>query len=91
METLTTLERAIRLQKVDLFSDLETDLLALVASIANQLETKKGETLFEENRPIPALYVVLAGRMEMSRGGQVMLFLYMFPGRTGKARWWQGL
>ena len=72
METLTTLERAIRLQKVDLFSDLETDLLALVASIANQLETKKGETLFEENRPIPALYVVLAGRMEMSRGGQVM-------------------
>ena len=72
METLTTLERAIRLQKVDLFSDLETDLLALVASIANQLEANKGMTLFEENRPLPSLYVVLAGRMEMSRGGQAM-------------------
>ena len=55
METLTTLERAIRLQKVELFSDLETDLLALIASVASQLEAKKGETLFEENRPLPAL------------------------------------
>ena len=72
METLTTLDRAIRLQKVDLFSELETDELALVASIAARIECKQGEVLFKENTPSNALYVVLSGRIEMSRGGQPM-------------------
>ncbi len=72
MENLTTLERAIRLQKVDLFNDLETDLLALLASIAQQIEVGKGETLFEEKSPPRSLYVVLSGRMEMERGGQTI-------------------
>jgi CRP-like cAMP-binding protein len=72
MEALTTLERAIRLQKVDLFAELETDLLALVASIAGQIEVAQGETLFQENSSLEALYVVLSGRIEMSRNGQSM-------------------
>ena len=72
MEALTTLDRAIRLQKVDLFSELETDELALVASIAAQIEVEQGEVLFKENTPSNALYVVLAGRIELSRGGQPM-------------------
>lgn len=69
---MTTLERAIRLQKVDLFTDLETDLLALVASIAEVVEVEKGNILFEESRPLSALYVLLEGRIEMGRGGQTM-------------------
>ncbi len=72
METLTTLDRAIRLQEVDLFSELETDELALVASIAAQIECQQGEVLFKKNTPSNALYVVLSGRIEMSRGGQPM-------------------
>jgi len=69
---LTTLERAIRLQKVDLFTDLETDLLALVASIAEVVEIDKDSILFEESRPLSALYVLLEGKIEMGRGGQTM-------------------
>lgn len=72
METLTTLERAIRLQKVDLFNDLETDMLALLASVTRQIRVAQGSTLFQENRPLPALYVVLEGRMEMRRNGQAL-------------------
>lgn len=72
METLNTLDRAIRLQKVELFSDLETDMLALVASIATQIEIKRGEVLVQQNRPLSTLYVVLEGRIEMSRGGQAV-------------------
>ena len=73
METLTTLDRAIRLQKVDLFSELETDLLALLGSIAKQIPYARGEVLFNEQAPATALYVVLAGRIQMSRGGQAMV------------------
>ena len=72
MEELTTLERAIRLQRVELFSDLETEMLALVASIARQIEVKQGEKLVEEGGPISALYTVLEGKIEMRRGNSVI-------------------
>ena len=72
MEKLTTLERAIRLQKVELFSDLETSMLALLGSIASQVEIKQGEVLVEQNRPLSTLYVVLSGAIEMSRSGRTM-------------------
>jgi len=68
MEKLTTLDRAIRLQKVTLFSELETDILALLASIAKQVDLPVGKRLFEENQPVGALYVVLDGQIEMQRG-----------------------
>lgn len=72
MEELTTLERAIRLQRVELFSDLETEMLALLASIARQIEVKEGERIVEEGGPISALYTVLEGRIEMRRGNAVI-------------------
>ena len=72
MEELTTLERAIRLQRVALFSDLETEMLALVASIARQIEVKQGQKLVEEGGPITALYTVLEGKIEMRRGASVI-------------------
>jgi CRP-like cAMP-binding protein len=72
MEKLTTLDRAIRLQKVELFSDLDTDLLALLASIAQQIEVPEGETLVAQDAEQDSLYVVLEGRIEMARDGAPM-------------------
>jgi CRP-like cAMP-binding protein len=68
MENLTTLEKAIRLQKVELFGDLETDSLALAASIAAQVDFQPGTVLFKENGSADALYVVLEGRVQLTRG-----------------------
>lgn len=68
MEKLTTLDKAIRLQKVELFTDMETDALALAASIANQVQCTPGTVLFKENGPADALYVVLDGRVRLTRG-----------------------
>ena len=70
METLTTLDKAIRLQKVELFGDMDTDVLALAASIATQVRLDSGATLFKENGPSDALYVVLAGRIRLTRAGR---------------------
>ena len=72
MDELTTLDRAIRLQKVELFSDLETDALVLIAALAKQIHRDAGEALFSENTPSKALYVLLSGQVEMSRGGHPM-------------------
>ena len=72
MEELTILDRAIRLQKVELFSDLETELLALVASIARQEHVDEGQVIVEDDRVLDALYVVLEGLIEMQRGGRTL-------------------
>ena len=72
MEQLGTLDRAIRLQKVELFSELETEWLALMASIAKQIFLKRTETLFQQDDSVESLYVVLSGLIEMRRGGSVL-------------------
>ena len=68
METLSTLDKAIRLQKVELFGDMETDALALAASIASQIHAPAATVLFKESGSTDALYVVLGGRVQLTRG-----------------------
>ena len=80
MENLTTLDKAIRLQKVELFNDMETDSLALAASIANQVECAPGTILFKENGAADALYVVLEGRIRLTRGNREIFSVG--PGET---------
>lgn len=72
MEELTILDRAIRLQKVELFSDLETELLALIASIARQEHAAAGQVLVEHDHVLGSLYVVLEGCIDMQRGGRTL-------------------
>ena len=80
MENLTTLEKAIRLQKVELFGDLETDSLALAASIATQIQCPPGRVLFKESGSADALYVVLEGRIRLTRGNREIFSVG--PGET---------
>jgi len=79
-ETLTTLEKAIRLQKVELFSDMETDALALAASIAEQIQCDPGTVLFKESGSADALYIVLDGRIKLTRGSREIFSVG--PGET---------
>ncbi len=80
MENLTTLEKAIRLQKVELFGEMETDALALAASIATQVQCAPGTELFKENGSADALYVVLQGRIRLTRGSREIFSVG--PGET---------
>lgn len=72
METLSTLDRAIKLQKVELFSELETELLALLGSIAEQVYVEPGDKIVEQGSALDALNVVLAGSIQMSRDDKAL-------------------
>ncbi|MBI1355952.1 MAG: cyclic nucleotide-binding domain-containing protein [Acidobacteria bacterium] len=72
MEQLTILDRAIRLQKVELFSELDTELLALIGSVAEQIRVEAGDTLIAQGGSLDALYVVLAGSIQMRRDGKAL-------------------
>lgn len=80
MEQLSTLDRALRLQKVELFQNLETETLALIASIAEQTAIAQEEHLCEEGRPQSALFLVLDGKFDMKRGGRRIFSIG--PGET---------
>ena len=72
MERLSTLDRAIKLQKVELFSELETELLALIGSIAEQVYVEPGKTIVEQGGALDAFNVVLGGSIQMARDGKAL-------------------
>lgn len=69
---LTTMEKVFRLKGVPIFSDLEGENLAEVASIAEELERGPGDLIIEEGDIDDSLYVIVAGRVSVTKGGRVL-------------------
>jgi CRP-like cAMP-binding protein len=65
---LTTLERVILLQNVDVFSEVETEKLAAVAAIGVEIDALPGELLYAEAGPSDSMYVVISGVVRLHRG-----------------------
>ncbi len=65
---LTTLERVILLQNVDVFSEVETEKLAAVAAIGVEVDVAPGEVLYAEAGPSDSMYVVISGVVRLHRG-----------------------
>lgn len=67
---LTTIEKVIFLQNIDVFAEVPTEQLALLASIAEEVDFVAGEVIYSENEPSDALYLVLDGKVRLHRGKQ---------------------
>ncbi len=72
MPELNIVEKVIALEGVDLLKNLNPDQLARIASIATEVLIEPGETVIEPGKPLLALYVILDGAVEVSRGGEVL-------------------
>lgn len=66
---LTTIEKMLQLQGVDIFQETETEHLAKVAAIAQEVRFAPGTVIFREGDPSDALYVVLEGSVSLRRDG----------------------
>lgn len=66
---MTTIEKVLRLQGVDIFQETETEHLAKVAAIAQEVRFAPGTVIFQEGDPSDALYVVLEGSVSLRRDG----------------------
>lgn len=71
----TVVEKVLMLQNVDLLSAARTDDLALLASIAEEVLYPKGEMIFEEGQPADGLYVIIRGRVSLSKDGEEVVSL----------------
>ncbi|MBD3401851.1 cyclic nucleotide-binding domain-containing protein [candidate division GN15 bacterium] len=67
---LTVIEKVIFLQNVDVFAQVPTEHLAYLAAIAEEVECREGDTIYREDEPSDALYLVLHGRVRLDREGR---------------------
>jgi CRP-like cAMP-binding protein len=68
MAELNIVERVIALEAVELLRNLTPDQLARIAGIAKEVQSPPGEVVLAPDRALDALYIVLDGSVEISRG-----------------------
>ena len=59
------IEKVFLLQKIDLLQDARSGHLALLASIAEEVDVPAGTVLIRQDQPTDALYVVIEGSVEL--------------------------
>jgi hypothetical protein len=69
---LTSVERVLILKGADLLKDVGPRHLLGLADVAREIEILKGDTIYEEDDPADALYMVVEGRVRLSTGGRTM-------------------
>lgn len=70
---LTTVEKVIFLQDVDIFEYTSTEDLAHIAAITDEVEFKEDKHIFREGEFPDAMYVVIEGKIGLSREAQEVM------------------
>ena len=66
---LTVIEKVLFLQNVDVFSEVATDKLAALATIAREIDEADAVTLYEVSDVSDCMYLVLEGEVRLHRDG----------------------
>ena len=69
---MTTIERVLLLQGVDLFGSVTTEQLSFIAMIAEETSADPGTILYREGDAPSGLYVIISGAVAVSRGDEVI-------------------
>jgi CRP-like cAMP-binding protein len=69
---LTPVERVLILKGADLLSDVGPRHLVGLADVAREVEIFEGDTIYKEDDPADALYMVVDGRVRLSTGDRAM-------------------
>ena len=70
---LTTVEKVIFLQDIDIFEFTSTEDLAHIAAITDEVSFQAGETIFKEGEISDAMYMVIEGKVRLTRGDQEVM------------------
>ena len=70
---LTTVEKVLLLQDVDIFEHTSTEDLSHVAAIAEEIEFQTGDVIYKEDEIPDSMYVVIEGKVRLTRGGKEIM------------------
>ena len=65
---LTTIEKVLLLQDVDIFEHTSTEDLSHIAAIAEEIEYQADEVIYKEDEIPDSMYVVIEGKVRLTRG-----------------------
>ncbi len=66
---LTTVEKVIFLQDVDVFAKIPLEDLAYIAMIADEVSAEAGQVIYSQGEVSDSMYLVLDGSIRLHRGG----------------------
>jgi CRP-like cAMP-binding protein len=67
---ISTIEKVIFLQNVDVFAKVPTEQLTFLAAIAEEVSALKDDEIYKRDDPSQALYIVLDGTVSLHRDGR---------------------
>ena len=70
---LTTIEKVLFLQDIDVFAEVTTEQLSHIASITEEIEMDADMTIMLQDEPANALYLVVEGAVRLHRDGRDIL------------------
>jgi CRP-like cAMP-binding protein len=70
---LTTVEKVIFLQDIDFFEFTQTEDLAYLAAITQEVRVKAGIIIYKEGETSDSMYLVIDGRVRLHRGGSEIM------------------
>jgi CRP/FNR family cyclic AMP-dependent transcriptional regulator len=70
---LTTVEKVIFLQDIDIFESTTTENLAHIATITEEIEFNKDKIVFKEGEFSDALYLVIDGQVRLERENKLVM------------------
>ena len=70
---LTTVEKVIFLQDIDIFEFTSTEDLAHIAAITDEVQFQADKTIFVEGEISDAMYMVIEGKVRLTRGDQEVM------------------
>ena len=65
---LTTVEKVLFLQDVDIFEHTTTEDLSHIAAIAEEIEYQVDDVIYKEDEISDSMYVVIDGKVRLTRG-----------------------
>jgi CRP-like cAMP-binding protein len=72
MAELNIVEKVIALEGVELLQNLSPEQLARIGAIAREMKVPPRKVILDAAQPVDALYVIVEGAVELSRGGEAV-------------------
>ena len=72
MPELNIVEKVIALEGVELMGNLSPEQLARIGAIAQEVKFPPQTVVLEAGKPLDALYVIVDGAVDLSRGGDLL-------------------
>ena len=70
---LTTVEKVLLLQDVDIFEHTSTEDLSHIAAIAEEIEYQADDVIYKEGEIPDSMYVVIEGKVRLTRGDKEIM------------------